>query len=59
MLFITRKKDQRIIIDDNVELEIIDVGERTVKLGFKFPEGHSVWREEIFNKLKLEEIRTS
>lgn len=52
MLFITRKKGQKIIIDKNVELEVIGVGQNNVKLGFNFPRPHSVYREELIEKAK-------
>lgn len=37
MLIITRKKRQKIIISDEIEIEILDVHRNTVRFGIKAP----------------------
>ena len=54
MLFLTRKPGQSIIINDVIELNVVEVNGKTVKLGFKFPPTESVLRSELYEKIKKE-----
>ncbi len=54
MLVLTRKKNEKIIINDNIELTIIDVKGEQVKIGIKAPRNVSVHRGEIYNEIKLQ-----
>ena len=56
MLFITRKIDESIIINDNIELKVLDVKGKTVKLGFDFPKDASVLRKELYDKIIAENM---
>lgn len=49
-----RKKNESIIINEEIELEIVEIKGKTVKLGFKFPKGCSVLRKELFERIKSE-----
>jgi carbon storage regulator CsrA len=54
MLFLTRKMGQAIIINDNIEISVVEVIGKTVKLGFIFPDSESVMRKELYEKIKVE-----
>ncbi|MCA9124716.1 MAG: carbon storage regulator CsrA [Planctomycetaceae bacterium] len=55
MLVLSRKRGERIVIGDNVELVIISVQGGRVKLGFLAPDDVAIYREEVFQRLKEEE----
>jgi len=52
MLYLQRKVGQKIIIEGDIEVEVIDITGNRVRLGFKFPEGRSVLRQEILDRAK-------
>jgi len=49
-----RKQDESIIINNNIELKVIEIKGKSVKLGFQFPQGASVLRKELFDKIMAE-----
>ena len=55
MLVLSRKRGERIVIGDNVEMVIISVQGGRVKLGFLAPDDVAIYREEVFQRLKEEE----
>lgn len=52
MLVLTRKKGQKLIINDNIEVTILDARGDTVKIGITAPKNVSVFREEIYEEIK-------
>ncbi len=46
MLVIRRRLGERILVGDNVEIEILDARQNYVKLGIKAPDSVSIVREE-------------
>ena len=48
MLALTRKKNEAIIINDNIEIKIIEVNGDKVRLGISAPKEISIYREEIY-----------
>lgn len=56
MLFISRKIDESIIINNNIELKVLEIKGKTVKLGFNFPKNASVLRKELYDKIMAENI---
>jgi len=56
MLILTRKPGEKIKIDDNIEVTILAVKGRQVRLGIKAPDDVTIHREEIYNKIQ-EEIK--
>lgn len=54
MLLITRRTGESIIINGNIEVKIVDVRGGRVKLGFEYPEGNTVYRQELFQKIQEE-----
>jgi carbon storage regulator len=47
MLIISRKKDQKLIISDDIEITILEVGKNRVRFGIKAPQ-----HVRIFSRLK-------
>jgi carbon storage regulator len=56
MLYLSRKVGEAIIINNSIELQVVEVRGRTVKLGFNFPPDASVLRKEIFDKIREENM---
>lgn len=54
MLYLMRKLDESIIINNNIELTVVEIKGKSVKLGFNFPQGASVLRKELFDKIMAE-----
>lgn len=54
MLYLTRKVGDSIIINDNIEITVIEVRGRSIKLGFTFPPEVSVLRRELYEKIQAE-----
>lgn len=54
MLILSRKKDESIIINDNIEIQIMEIDEGKVKLGIKAPKNVSIHRAEVFERIQLE-----
>ncbi len=54
MLYLMRKQDESIIINNNIELKVIEIKGKSVKLGFNFPQGASVLRKELYDKIMAE-----
>jgi carbon storage regulator len=52
MLYLTRKQGEAVIIDDQVEVRVVELRGRTVKLGFTFPPHVSVLREEVVEQVR-------
>lgn len=47
MLYLNRKLGEAVIINQTIEVRVVEVRGKTVKLGFTFPPEASVLREEI------------
>jgi len=54
MLVLARKKNQSIIINDDIEILIVDINVEQVKLGIKAPKNVSIHRKEIYETIKAE-----
>ncbi len=54
MLYLTRKIGESVIINDDIEVTVVDVRGKTIKLGFTFPPDASVLRREIFERIQAE-----
>ena len=52
MLVLTRKKGQKLIIGDDIEIIILETKGESVKVGIKAPKNISVYREEVFEEIK-------
>lgn len=54
-----RKQDESIIINNDIELKVIEIKGKSVKLGFSFPKGASVLRKELYDKIMAENAAAS
>lgn len=59
MLVLARKRDQSIMIGDDVEIIIVDVHGDQVKLGITAPRHIPVHRKEIYEEIQQENIRAA
>jgi carbon storage regulator len=54
MLYLTRKIGETIIINDDIEITVVDVRGKSIKLGLTFPSDVSVYRQEIYERIQAE-----
>jgi carbon storage regulator len=54
MLVLSRKRDERIVIGDNIVITIVDVRGDKVRLGIEAPPEIPVHRQEIIDALRRE-----
>ena len=54
MLYLTRKVGESVVINDNIEVTVVEVRGKSVKLGFVFPAEASVLRREIYDRIQAE-----
>lgn len=52
MLYLNRKPGEAVIINHCIEVRVVEVRGKTVKLGLNFPADASVLREEVFEQVK-------
>lgn len=51
MLVLSRKKDEKIIIGDNISIMVVDIQGDKVRLGIEAPREVSVHREEVYQAI--------
>lgn len=56
MLYLSRKEGESIIINDKIELTVVEIKGRSVKLGFVFPQDASILRKELYEKIRQQNI---
>ena len=56
VLYLTRKAGDAIVINENIEITVISVSGKTVKLGFAFPPDVSVLRKEVHDRIRSENL---
>jgi len=54
MLYLTRKIGESVVINDNIEVTVVEVRGKSIKLGFTFPADVSVLRREIYERIQAE-----
>jgi carbon storage regulator len=54
VLYLTRKIGESVIINDDIEVTVIDIRGKSIKLGFTFPTTATVLRREIFERIQEE-----
>lgn len=54
MLILTRKKNESIIIDDNIEVVITGIEDGKVRVGIKAPKDIEIHRKEIYEQIQHE-----
>lgn len=56
MLYLSRKIGESIVINNSIELTVVEVRGKSVKIGFSFPADVTVLRKEIHDKIMEENI---
>lgn len=59
MLYLSRKVGESVVINNNIELTVVEVRGKSVKIGFTFPPEASVLRKEIHDKISAENFAAS
>ncbi len=59
MLVLTRKLGESIIIDENIQISVIEINKNNIKLGVNAPKELTIYREEVFLKIKEENAKSS
>lgn len=57
MLVITRKKDESILIGEDIEITVIKLDDGSVKLGISAPKDKTILRKEVYDKVKDENMK--
>lgn len=52
MLALSRKKDESIVINDDIEITIIEIKGDQVKLGINAPKNVPIYRKEVFEQIQ-------
>lgn len=55
MLVLTRKKNERIRIAENIEITVVEIRGGKVRLGIECPSEISAHREEIYHRIRRAE----
>jgi carbon storage regulator len=59
MLVLTRKLGERIAIGDDISITLLEIKGSQVKLGIEAPKSISVHRQEIYERIREENLRSS
>lgn len=59
MLVLTRKKDQTIVINDNIEITVLDIQGDQVRIGINAPRNVSIHRKEVYLEIQEENRKAS
>lgn len=54
MLYLTRKVGESVVINDEIEVTVVDIRGKSIKLGFTFPAHATVLRREIYERIQAE-----
>lgn len=54
MLILTRKKNESLIINGDIEITIVSSDEHKVKIGIEAPKSVEIYRKEVFEKIQQE-----
>lgn len=59
MLVLSRKNGQKIIINEDIEILVIECSQNIVKLGISAPRDVKVYREEVYREIKYANIKSN
>lgn len=59
MLVLTRRLGESINIGDSIKITVVDIDGKQVKVGIEAPKDVSIFREEVYERIKQENIRAS
>ncbi|MFI3211186.1 MAG: carbon storage regulator CsrA [Peptostreptococcaceae bacterium] len=54
MLVLTRKQDESFLIGDDVEIKILKIDDKSIKIGIEAPKSKSILRKELHQKIQEE-----
>lgn len=56
MLILSRKVDESIIIDGNIEIKIVELEDGKVKIGIEAPRHIEIMRKELYKRIQEENL---
>ena len=56
MLVLARKVGEKIILNDDIEIIVLDTNQNTVRIGINAPKNVTVYREELYKEIKNSNI---
>jgi len=56
MLVLTRKKNQSIMIGDNIVLTVLEIRDEAISIGIEAPANITILRSELYNDVKEENL---
>ncbi|RJQ13379.1 MAG: carbon storage regulator [Nitrospiraceae bacterium] len=59
MLVLTRKSNESIKLGDDITITVVEVKGNSVRLGIKAPANLKIYRNELYEKIKQENILSS
>ena len=59
MLVLARKSGEKIIVNDDIEIIVLDANQNTVRIGVNAPKSVSVYREELYREIKSANISSN
>jgi len=59
VLVLARKKDEAIVIGDDIEIIITEISEDKVKIGIKAPKHMKIFRKELLAQVKEENLESA
>ncbi|MFA7573354.1 MAG: carbon storage regulator CsrA [Lutispora sp.] len=59
MLVLARKKDEAIVIGDDIEIIITEISEDKVKIGINAPKHLKIFRKELLDQVKEENLQSA
>ncbi|MGQ9499589.1 MAG: carbon storage regulator CsrA [Dissulfurimicrobium sp.] len=59
MLILTRKAGEKICIGDDIEVTVLEVNGRQVRIGISAPVGLAILREEVLRRIQEENLNAA
>jgi len=59
MLILTRKEDEKILINEDIKISVVEIKGNKVKLGIEAPDEVEILREEVYKSVEQENIEAT